>query len=247
MPFDDAVELIADAYGSVQSRNGRIRTDDAAQPVDRRHREFAQTTRVPTAPASRSRARPRVYMTYHGTTSDIITLAHELGHAFHSWVMRDLPDSQRSYGMSLAETASTFGETTVRDALLRARENPARTLRDHVGGDDAISAFMLNIPARFSFEKAFYERARRTPAARRRTRSADERRRGRTGTANACSEPDPMFWAIEAALLHLGSVVLQLPVSVRVSVQHGRVPAPRRTAVPSSIRATSRCCAIPAG
>ena len=27
---------------------------------------------------------------------EIATLAHELGHAFHSWVMRDLPDSQRS-------------------------------------------------------------------------------------------------------------------------------------------------------
>ena len=55
---------------------------------------------------------PRVYMTYSGGASNVITLAHELGHAYHSWVMRDL-QAQKTYGMSLAETASTFGETCV--------------------------------------------------------------------------------------------------------------------------------------
>ena len=50
-------------------------------------------------------------MTYMGRASHVITLAHELGHAYHSWVMRDLPNAQRNYGMSLAETASTLGKT----------------------------------------------------------------------------------------------------------------------------------------
>ena len=56
----------------------------------------------------------------------MITLAHELGHAYHGWVMRDLPQSQSSYGMSIAETASTFGETIVRDALMDRAASPSR-------------------------------------------------------------------------------------------------------------------------
>ena len=46
------------------------------------------------------------------------TLAHELGHAWHSWLLRDLPLEQRDYPKTLAETASLFAETLVRDALL---------------------------------------------------------------------------------------------------------------------------------
>src|SRR5690606_14400202 len=60
---------------------------------------------------------PRVYMTYNGSMSNVITLAHELGHAFHSWVMRDLPVSQMGYPMTLAETASIFAETVVRGSI----------------------------------------------------------------------------------------------------------------------------------
>ncbi len=132
MAFDAAVALIADAYGSVNPAMADFVTMMRANhwiegTVSSRKRPGAYCTGF-----QKSRT-PRVYMTYHGTTSDVITLAHELGHAFHSWVMRDLPDSQRSYGMSLAETASTFGETAVRDALLARATTPARTLSDHVG------------------------------------------------------------------------------------------------------------------
>ena len=38
-------------------------------------------------------------------------LAHELGHAYHSWVMRDMRTMAKGYPMTLAETASTFAET----------------------------------------------------------------------------------------------------------------------------------------
>ncbi|HRL00298.1 MAG TPA: M3 family metallopeptidase, partial [Trichococcus flocculiformis] len=55
----------------------------------------------------------RIFMTFTGSASDMSTLAHELGHAFHSHVMRDLPDLNTRYAMNVAETASTFAETII--------------------------------------------------------------------------------------------------------------------------------------
>ena len=106
---------------------------------------------------------PRVYTTFTGGASDVITLAHELGHAYHSWVMRDLPESQRSYGMSLAETASTFGETLVRDAMLQQASAPQARLEVAWVDMSALVTFVLNIPTRFEFEKGFYERRQERP------------------------------------------------------------------------------------
>ncbi|MDE0064028.1 MAG: M3 family metallopeptidase [Gammaproteobacteria bacterium] len=64
----------------------------------------------------------RHYMTYSGSMTDVSILAHELGQGFHHCVMRDLPDAQRHYGRSVAETASIFGETVVRLRNIRLSE-----------------------------------------------------------------------------------------------------------------------------
>src|SRR6185295_12438460 len=88
------------------------------------------------------------------------TLAHELGHAYHSWVLRDQPLVLQDYPMNLAETASTFAECVL------AEERLAQTTsRDEQIGlldnmlSDAI-AFLLNIHCRFIFENNFHrERA----------------------------------------------------------------------------------------
>jgi oligoendopeptidase F len=191
--FDAAIELIADAYGRVNPDMG-----DFVRMM-RQQRWIEGTVSATKRPGAyctgfaKSRT-PRVYMTYQGSTSDVITLAHELGHAFHSWVMRDLPESQRSYGMSLAETASTFGETAVRDALLE-RASGARERFDIMWEEIvAMTAFLLNIPARFHFEKAFYERRDERPL-RPAELGALMSEAWQYWYGDACSEPDPMFWA----------------------------------------------------
>jgi len=191
--FAAAIELIADAYAGVNGAMGdfvRMMRDNAwiEGTVSSRKRPGAYCTGF-----EKSRT-PRVYMTYQGSASDVITLAHELGHAFHSWVMRDLPDSQRSYGMSLAETASTFGETAVRDALLARAENPRERFQIMWEEMTAITAFMLNIPARFSFERAFYEKRDERPL-RPVELEALMSQAWQDWYGDACSEPDPMFWA----------------------------------------------------
>ncbi|MGZ3805099.1 MAG: M3 family oligoendopeptidase [Pseudobdellovibrionaceae bacterium] len=101
---------------------------------------------------------PRVYMTYMGSDHDVSTLAHELGHAFHGWVMRDLPKAQKTYPMTLAETASVFAETALRDLLLQKATTPEEKLDSSWNDLEASSAFLINIPARFEFERNFYDK-----------------------------------------------------------------------------------------
>ncbi len=57
-------------------------------------------------------------MTFSGSASNVSTLAHELGHAFHQEAMLDVRPLNRSYAMNVAETASTFAEMIVADATV---------------------------------------------------------------------------------------------------------------------------------
>ena len=52
----------------------------------------------------------RIFMTFNESLGDMLTLAHESGHAYHGALMRDVRPYARGYPMTLAETASTFGE-----------------------------------------------------------------------------------------------------------------------------------------
>ncbi|WP_160721837.1 M3 family oligoendopeptidase [Bacillus sp. USDA818B3_A] len=99
----------------------------------------------------------RIFMTYSGTPSNVSTLAHELGHAFHSYAMRDVPYLNCNYAMNVAETASTFAEMIVADAAVKNAKDEQEKL---VLLDDKIQrtvALLMNIHARFLFESSFYE------------------------------------------------------------------------------------------
>lgn len=99
----------------------------------------------------------RIFMTYSGTPSNVSTLAHELGHAFHSYAMRDVPFLNCNYAMNVAETASTFAEMIVADASVKNAKDEEEKL---VLLDDKIQrtvALLMNIHARFLFETSFYE------------------------------------------------------------------------------------------
>ncbi|MBQ0167382.1 MAG: M3 family oligoendopeptidase [Treponema sp.] len=64
----------------------------------------------------------RVLANFNGNFDDVITLAHELGHAYHHECIKDEDFLLQSYPMTLAETASTFGETIVmKDMLSKAK------------------------------------------------------------------------------------------------------------------------------
>lgn len=98
----------------------------------------------------------RIFMTYAGTMNNVSTLAHELGHAFHSYALRPVHPLNASYAMNVAETASTFAEMIIADAAVEAAEGTEKIslLEDKV--QRSVSLFM-NIQSRFLFETRFYE------------------------------------------------------------------------------------------
>ncbi|ETA73255.1 M3 family oligoendopeptidase [Ligilactobacillus equi] len=103
----------------------------------------------------------RIFMTFGGSVNEVATLAHELGHAFHSSVMWDLPHLNQAYAMNVAETASTFAEQVVNDAAIASvtsKEEKINLLDQKLQG--AVAMF-FNIHARYIFERSFYE-ARQT-------------------------------------------------------------------------------------
>jgi len=101
----------------------------------------------------------RIFMTYNDTADSMSTLAHELGHAYHSWVLKDEALLQQDYPMNLAETASTFAEAVLGEHRLKTADDQTQLaiLEGMLG--DAVG-FLMNIHCRFLFEDAFYrERA----------------------------------------------------------------------------------------
>ncbi|MGE3758297.1 MAG: M3 family metallopeptidase [Pseudobdellovibrionaceae bacterium] len=137
---------------------------------------------------------PRVFMTYLGSKNDIRTLAHEIGHAYHSWVMRDLPKWKTLYSSSLAETASIFAESVMRDVLL-TKSNTLEEKVDSLWNEvEAGASFLLNIPFRFDLEKTLYER-RQDHYLEPEELSQISEDSWKKWYGNSFSQSDRMFWA----------------------------------------------------
>lgn len=107
----------------------------------------------------------RIFLTYGGRPQSVDTLAHELGHAYHSHVMRDLPLLARRYPMNLAETASTLAEMIVADGSLAAADGDAQRLSLLDNRLQRAVAFFMDIHSRFLFETNFYDARRRGPVS----------------------------------------------------------------------------------
>ncbi|WP_366937336.1 M3 family oligoendopeptidase [Alicyclobacillus sp.] len=136
----------------------------------------------------------RVFMTFSGTTSNVSTLAHELGHAYHQHVMRDMPVLLQGYAMNVAETASTFAEAIASDAAVRvAKEKDERIALLDEKIERAV-AMLMNIHARFLFETRFYEERKRgwVPADRLNELMVEAQREA---YCDALDEWHPRFWA----------------------------------------------------
>lgn len=102
----------------------------------------------------------RIFMTFAGSATNVATLAHELGHAYHQHVMNDLPPMLQRYAMNVAETASTFAELIVADAAIRNATNQKQQISLLEDKVQRAIAFFMDIHARFLFETRFYEERR---------------------------------------------------------------------------------------
>jgi pepF/M3 family oligoendopeptidase len=104
----------------------------------------------------------RILANFDGSFDSVATLAHELGHAYHGHVMKDLSPVHQDYPMTLAETASIFCEAIV---FNRGMETAA-TDGERVGILELFlqgaTAVIVDILSRFKFERAvFAERPER--------------------------------------------------------------------------------------
>lgn len=89
---------------------------DSADRLGKRDGAFCLTTSP--------KLTPWVLVNYHGRISDVSTLAHELGHAVHSLFANQHNIFEHQACLPLAETASTFAEMLLVDALLEQEKNP---------------------------------------------------------------------------------------------------------------------------
>ena len=136
----------------------------------------------------------RIFMTYSGTMSNVATLAHELGHAFHSHALRPVHWMNRQYAMGVAETASTFAEMIVADAAVKeaaSADEKLALLEDKI---QRSVAFFMNIHARFLFETRFYEERKKGIVAASRLNSLMEEAQ-REAFGDGLGEVHPHFWA----------------------------------------------------
>lgn len=154
--FDQAADFIIKHYGEFSPKmavlakrafdNNWIEAEDRAGKAPGGWMESAPETNE-----------SRIFMTFTGSPNDVSTLAHELGHAFHSSVIGDLPFLRQDYAMNVAETASTFGELIVADANVKAATSDAEKISLLNAKMDNPVAMFLNIRARFLFETRFYQ------------------------------------------------------------------------------------------
>ncbi|WP_018633052.1 M3 family oligoendopeptidase [Neomegalonema perideroedes] len=157
--WDEARETVLGAYGAFSPKMRDLAANFFEKPwIDAPARPgkspgaFAHST-VPSA-------HPYVLVNYLGQTRDVMTLAHELGHGVHQILAGEQGPLMSSTPLTLAETASVFGEMLTFRALLDAETDP-KTRKALLAGkvEDMINTVFRQI--------AFYEFESRVHAARR--------------------------------------------------------------------------------
>jgi pepF/M3 family oligoendopeptidase len=99
----------------------------------------------------------RVLTNFDGSHSDVVTLAHELGHSFHDrQVFKNSPLNQ-DYSMPLAETASTFNEVLVTSCALARAESADEKLALIEGELSDACQIICDIYSRYTFEASVIE------------------------------------------------------------------------------------------
>lgn len=100
----------------------------------------------------------RVLTNFDGTFGDIVTLAHELGHAYHGRQIEDHRPLNWDYSMPVAETASTFNETVVMAAALNEATDPKVKLGLLESQLQDTTQIMCDIMSRYWFETAAFKK-----------------------------------------------------------------------------------------
>ena len=99
----------------------------------------------------------RILTNFDGTFSDVVTLAHELGHAFHNQCIRNHRPLNMDYSMPVAETASTFNECVVMAAAIQNAASKDEQLALIESQLQDATQIICDIYSRFRFEAKVFE------------------------------------------------------------------------------------------
>ncbi len=110
----------------------------------------------PTVPS----AHPYLLLNYHGRARDVMTLAHELGHGVHQVLAGPQGYLQCGTPLTLAETASVFGEMLTFRALLDAETDPARRRLMLAGKVEDMLNTVVRQTAFYQFETRVHDQRR---------------------------------------------------------------------------------------
>jgi len=157
--WEEVREKVLSAYGAFEPKMAEIAQQffdknwiDAAPTAGKNPGAFAH----PTAPS----AHPYVLLNYHGKTRDVMTLAHELGHGVHQVLAGVQGQLQSDTPLTLAETASVFGEMLTFRSMINAETDPGRR-RVMLAGkvEDMLNTVVRQI-AFFEFERKVHDERR---------------------------------------------------------------------------------------
>ena len=159
IPWDEARETVLSAYGAFSSdlaAVGRRFFDadwiDAPVRAGKAPGAFAH----PTVPS----AHPYLLLNYQGRTRDVMTLAHELGHGVHQVLAGGQGHLMADTPLTLAETASVFGEMLTFRSMLDRRSEPGRRKIMLAGKvEDMLNTVVRQI-AMHEFERRVHDRRR---------------------------------------------------------------------------------------
>lgn len=98
----------------------------------------------------------RVLSNFTGTFSDVTTLAHELGHAYHHHCIVGTDYALTHYPMTLAETASIFAETIVMKDMVSRATGHSKACLTELHLQDSCQV-LVDILCRFYFERTVFE------------------------------------------------------------------------------------------
>jgi oligoendopeptidase F len=124
IPWDEARTTVLDAYAAFSddlAAVGRPFFDKAWIDAPVRAGKAPGAFAHPTVPS----AHPYLLLNYQGRTRDVMTLAHELGHGVHQVLAGPQGYLMANTPLTLAETASVFGEMLTFQAMLKAEADPA--------------------------------------------------------------------------------------------------------------------------
>ena len=98
----------------------------------------------------------RILTNFDGMLTDVVTLAHELGHAFHNLCIRDHRPLNKDYSMPVAETASTFNECVVMAAAIAGAADKDEELALIESQLQDATQIICDIYSRYRFETAVF-------------------------------------------------------------------------------------------